>query len=209
MMLRAVLFDLDGVLTTDKTGSVSTVRSLAAHTGLEWNALWQAYTRHNRALLYGKITHEDMWVEMCREVGREIDFALLHTAFVETPIDADMLDLLRSLRAQGVLTGLVTDNKADRIRAILTHHDLYGAFDAISVSAEVGSGKRERAIFDHALAQLPGVKPEECAFIDNTAANLVVPGQMGMRTVLFDDERRDADGIRGQLGDNQGIISEE
>lgn len=207
-MLRAVLFDLDGVLTTDRTGSVSTIRSLAAHTGIDRDALWQAYTRHNRALLHGEITHADMWADMCREVGQEIDFALLHTAFVETPMDADMLALLRSLRAHGLLTGLVTDNKADRIRAILTHHGLYEAFDAISVSAGVGSGKKERAIFEHALAQLPGVKPEECAFIDNTAANLVVPEQMGMRTVLFDDVKRDADGIRGQLGDNQGIISE-
>jgi putative hydrolase of the HAD superfamily len=31
----------------------------------------------------------------------------------------------------------------------------------------------------------------ECVFIDNTAQNLVVPRQMGFRTVYFDDEKRD------------------
>lgn len=35
------------------------------------------------------------------------------------------------------------------------------------------------------------VAAEECIFIDNTAKNLIVPAEMGMRTILFDDENRD------------------
>lgn len=198
-MLRAVLFDLDGVLTTDRTGSTSTVRSLAAHTGLAWDTLWAAYTRHNREMLHGELTHRDIWAELCAEVGQEIDFALLRTAFIETPLDAAMLALLRSLRVRGLLTGLVTDNKADRVHVILAHHGLRGCFDAVSISAEVGSGKRERAIFDHALSQLPGLKPEECAFVDNTPVNLVVPAALGLHALHFSDDARDVDALARQL----------
>jgi len=35
------------------------------------------------------------------------------------------------------------------------------------------------------------VSASECVFIDNTEKNLVVPKQMGMATILFDDENRD------------------
>lgn len=197
-MPKAVLFDLDGVLTTDKTGSQSTLRSLAYHTGLPEETLCAAYYRHNRALLSGSTTHAEIWPELCAEVGREIDLALLHTAFIETPMDGAMLMLAREMKAQGCLIALVTDNKADRVHAILAHHGLHDLFDAVAISAEVGSGKGERAIFDAVLTRL-GVAAEDCAFIDNTAKNLTVPQAMGMQTILFDDEARDVDGLRATL----------
>ena len=173
-MLRAVLFDLDGVLTLDRTGSESTVRSLARHTGLPEAALRTAYGRHNREMLHGQLTHEDIWPEMCAELGQQVDSALLHQAFVETPMDEAMLALAREMKARGCPIALVTDNKADRIRAILTHHQLHALFDVVSVSAEIGSGKRERRIFDVTLDRL-GVPAQACIFIDNTAHNLEVP----------------------------------
>ena len=90
-MIQAVLFDFDGVLTTEPTGSYSTLRSLAHHTGIPAEVLKPAYYRHNKAMLTGRITHRDMWADFCREVGQEIDIRLLQTAFVETPLDCDML----------------------------------------------------------------------------------------------------------------------
>lgn len=197
-MPRAVLFDLDGVLTTDKTGSQSTLRSLAHHTGLPEETLRTAYYRHNRALLNGSTTHAEIWPELCAEAGQEIDLSLLHTAFIQTPMDADMLALARELKAQGCLIALVTDNKADRVHAILAHHGLHDLFDAVAISAEVGSGKGERAIFDAVLTRL-GVAAADCVFIDNTARNLAVPQAMGMQTILFEDDARDVEGLRAVL----------
>lgn len=33
----------------------------------------------------------------------------------------------------------------------------------------------------------------ECVFIDNTEGNLVVPKQMGMSTIFYNDDNRDYD----------------
>lgn len=202
-MYRAILFDLDGVLTTDRTGSESTAKSLSRHTGLPVETLLTAYRRHNREMLCGQLTHRDIWPEMCAEIGREIPFALLHTAFIETPMDGAMLDLARDMKAAGCLIGLVTDNKVDRIDAILEHHGLRGLFDAVTISAQVGSGERERASFEDVLAKLRAVAgpivPQECIFIDNTAHNLVVPAEMGFATYLFDDDKRDGEALRAVL----------
>lgn len=203
-MYRAVLFDLDGVLTLDRHGSQSTVRSLAQHTGLAEEAVRTACLRRNRELLHGQLTHADVWPEICRELGQEIPFDLLHTAFIETPMDADMLNLARDMKAAGCLIGLVTDNKADRIAAILAHYGLEELFDVVSISANVGSGKQEQAIFRDVLEKLRtaaggDVPPEACIFIDNTAHNLPAARALGMTTYLFDDQARDVEQLRAVL----------
>ena len=54
--------------------------------------------------------------------------------------------------------------------------------------------------------QMLQVRPEECVFIDNTAQNLIVPEQLGMKTILFDDSVRDISAfeviLRGLLKEN-------
>lgn len=196
-MIHAVLFDFDGVLTTDRSGSQSTIRSLAYHTGLDGETLRRAYARHNEALLQGAITHGDMWGEFCEEVGAEIDDDLLHIAFCETPLDCEMLNLVEEIH-QHCHTALVTDNKADRVAAIFEQHHLFDLFDTVAISAEVGSGKSSTAIFQQVLEEL-AVSAQDCLFIDNTAENLIVPRQMGMRTLLFDDVRRDMTPLKALL----------
>ena len=68
----------------------------------------------------------------------------------------------------------------------IEYNDLGQYFDAVSISSRVHSGKTERYIFEDALIKL-NVSPEECMFIDNTEENLVVPANMGMQTILFDN----------------------
>lgn len=108
-----------------------------------------------------------------------------------------MLQLVHTLK-KDYLIGLVTDNKCDRIEAILKPFQLGSCFDAVVVSARLSSGKDYPLIFKHVLCTLE-VQPEECVFIDNTAKNLIVPGKMGMQTILFDDENRQIDQFQHKL----------
>ena len=64
-MIKAILFDFDGVLTVDKTGSTSITKYIAQHTGLPLDRVKEAYYRFNKDLLYGKLTHPEMWQEFC------------------------------------------------------------------------------------------------------------------------------------------------
>lgn len=123
---------------------------------------------------------------------------ILYDAFISTPIDLEMVNLVSRVRRCGYRTGMVTDNKVDRIGSIIEHHHWKTLFDVVTVSAEVGSRKAEEAIFLKTLMEL-GLEAGECVFIDNNHANLAVPTKMGMKTVHFDDKERSMPMLKNAL----------
>lgn len=188
-MIKAVFFDYDGVLTTDKTGSLTTCRYLSGATGIELSAVRAAFRRHNADLTLGRTTHRRVWGEICRSLGHDLDMDLLRKAFESTPMNAGMLSLARELKRKCVV-GIITDNKKDRLEHLRRYQGLDTVFNPIVVSAEVGADKKGEDIFLHAL-RLAGVSPREAVFIDNSKDNLVAPGALGIHTVFHDDARND------------------
>lgn len=196
-MIKAVLFDFDGVLTTDKTGSVTTARFLTEQTGLPHEQVKTIFRKHYFGTLRGEATQREVWAAFCAETGASSEPYLLDDAARATPMDAQMLDLARKLHIK-YKTGIVTDNPSERIAVAAEHFALCEIFDTIAVSGDIRSRKNEPMIFEAAFSAL-GVKAEECIFIDNTASNLTVPGRMGVKTILFDDEVRNMNALRNAL----------
>jgi len=97
-MIKALFFDFDGVLTMDKTGSLTTTRYLSHATSIEHTRVKAAFARFNEDLIRGKCTHASISDEVCRDIGTNIDIALLDRAFASTPIDDEMLALAKRLR---------------------------------------------------------------------------------------------------------------
>lgn len=189
-MIKAVLFDFDGVLTTDATGSQSICEYISKNSPIDADRFKSAYYKYNRDLLYGKTHHEEIWTHLCNSINCQIDISVLRDSFVNTPIDHRMMDILIELKHKHYKIGMVTDNKKDRIDEIVTHHNWEPLFDAISISASIGSGKDEREIFQNTLDQLC-LEANQCVFIDNQKKNLVVPASMGMNVIYFDHDKRD------------------
>lgn len=196
--VKAVFFDYDGVLTTDETGSLTTTRHLSKATGIDPAAVRSAFGRYNKDLTMGKITHVQIWPDICNALGHELDIGLLFDAFESTPLNAGMLALARELKRTKVV-GIITDNKKDRIDHLKRHQDLESMFDPIVVSAEIGVDKKSDEIFLHAL-RLAGVSAAEAVFIDNTRENLVAARALGMKTVFHDDARNDIEALSRTLG---------
>jgi FMN phosphatase YigB (HAD superfamily) len=143
-MISAIFFDFDGVLTTDKTGSLTTVRYLSTHTGIPQQELWEAFAPFNSDLLYGKASHAQIWPDLCQSLGRELDIALLIAAFKSTPMNEGMLNLARSLTAR-YSVGIITDNKKDRIDCLKEHAGLDAIFSPLVVSQQAKPGRCDRA----------------------------------------------------------------
>ena len=76
-MIKCILFDFDGVLTIDKTGSTSITNYIAQETGISLDVIKAYYYKYNKKLLMGEITHEDMWDIFCADVGKQIPYQVL------------------------------------------------------------------------------------------------------------------------------------
>ena len=197
-MIKAALFDFDGVLTLHATGSESICNYVCETTGIDMDLFMKCYRKYNDDLLYGKTKHEDVWDQICKEIGAEIPISVLSDSFIATPIDSEMLDILKKIKSKNYKVGMVTDNKADRIKDIVLHYKWQELFDVIAVSAEFGSGKDKKDIFVYTIEKL-GLQASECVFIDNTEKNLIAPKAMGMSTIYFDHQERSMSKLTKEL----------
>jgi len=188
-MIKAILFDFDGVLTTDGTGSQSICNYICNKMGLDIEIFKKEYYKYNDDLLYGKINHENIWGTLCEGINTKIDINILYESFKNTPTDSRMIEIVDELKQQNYKIGMVTDNKKDRIDEIVKYYDWNRIFDAITISAEVGSGKDYNEIFMKTMDCL-NVNADECVFIDNQEKNLVIPKSMGMNVIYFDHIKR-------------------
>ena len=196
-MIKAILFDFDGVLTIDKTGSTTITNYISRTCGIPIDKVKTCYYKYNKQLLLGETTHSEIWADLCSSLERDIDYCVLVDSFKATRLDDLMIALVQKLK-DNYLIGMITDNKCDRIDTILEHKGLAPYFDVIAISAQLHSGKESHRIFEYVLDNLK-VSAEECVFIDNTEKNLIIPKQMGIKTILFDDTNRSYDSFLKSL----------
>jgi putative hydrolase of the HAD superfamily len=197
LSLQAVFFDFDGVLTPDRTGTLTTCRYLAHATGIPFDAWRAAFDPHREALLRGRTTRDATWPQVCEAVGREVPRELLARAFESTPLDPAMFAFANSLARQ-TRVGIITDNPKDRMDAVRRTLWLDRVFAPIVVSAEEGIAKDEPAFFERALATA-GVAAAQSAFIDNTKENVHVARGAGLHAIFFDDAKRDLAALAREL----------
>lgn len=183
-MIKAVLFDYDGVVTLDKSGSYTICKYISLHAEVEYELFSREYGKYNDDLLSGKVTHEQVWNQLCKNVNKNISIKHLFDSYKSTPMNLKMIEVVKKVKKHAK-TGLITDNKKDRIDAAIAEFKLDDLFDVISVSAEIGSQKSKEAIFSKTIHALQ-VAYDECVFIDNRESNLTVPRKLGMHTIFHD-----------------------
>lgn len=203
-MIEAIFFDYDGVLTTDRTGSLTTCRYLSKASGVGYELIHSALSKYNEDLLLGNTTHRAIWQAVCESIGCELDFSLLEQAFLSTPPNDAMFALARKLRKRYAV-GIITDNKKDRIDCLRKSQGLDELFAPVIVSSERGCGKQSPSIFEQALQELR-ISPQKAFFVDNTPINLVAAKGLGMHTYLHDDELNDVGRLATTLTTRYGVL---
>ena len=199
--LTTVLFDFAGVLTSSPWGA------LAAAGGGNLELLIGSYAEDGdhpwHQVERGEMTITD-WAAAVSELGRaegiEVDFAPLQTLLGEMTLNHQVVDRVRSLRAEGYRVGLITNNVREGSaswRAMLPVDEL---FEVVVDSSEVGMRKPNPAIFHHALELLGGVPPAEAVFLDDAPGNVAGAQRAGLRAILVedpDDAVRELDALLG------------
>ena len=88
---------------------------------------------------------------------------------------------------------LLSNDVAQWNTYLMELHGLDMYFEDVIVSGQVHMRKPQESIFRYTLERL-GCTAGECVFVDNSAANLRVAGQLGIHTVHFNRDGEDYEG---------------
>jgi putative hydrolase of the HAD superfamily len=197
-VITTIFFDFDGVLTKDTTGSFTTCTNLQKQLpDVPLETIRAAYRQQKELFYTGRMELNAMWEHFCRFVQADLPLSVLLDAWRNVPVNEEMTALCRRLKPRYRL-GIITDNCRERMEIVGKELHLQDLFNPLIVSANVGAMKREEEIFRKAL-DAAEARPNECIFIDNTAANLIVPAQLGMQTIFHDDALNDVEGLEENL----------
>ncbi len=99
--------------------------------------------------------------------------------------DEDMVAAVRRAHDAGVKTGLISNSWGP---SGFRDAELDAMFDAVLISGEIGMRKPDPEIFRHA-AELIGVPPEECVFVDDLEQNAEGARAVGMHGIVHRNAR--------------------
>lgn len=184
MTIRAIFFDLGGVIL--RTEYQAPRERLAQHLNLTYEELVRLVfeSRSSRQASMGVISADQHWEEVVRTLhlpaGKKDTVS--KEFFDGDFLDIELIDFIRSLRLK-YKTGLISNAWGD-MREYIVRQGFDDAFDAMTISAEVGILKPDARIYQMALECL-GVSAAEAIFVDDMAANIEGAEAVGMRGILF------------------------
>jgi len=197
MTIRAIIFDLGGVVLGSPLHAIA---EYERELGIPQNfvnrvvadtAPGGAWSRLER----GEISMETFYTDFeadCRAAGQEISaramFERMAQAALPRPV---MLEAIRRIRAEGLLTAALTNNWAenetdgedkgsrDGTRALAQQ------FDVFVESSVEGLRKPDPRIYELTCERL-GIAADEAAFLDDIGSNLKAARALGMATIKVD-----------------------
>jgi epoxide hydrolase-like predicted phosphatase len=110
--------------------------------------------------------------------------------------DTAMIDAVRTARAAGVRTGLVSNSWGTRRYPQELLREL---FDGIVISGEVGMRKPSPEMYTLGAERI-GVPPQECVFVDDLPFNLEPAQELGMAVVHHTDAEMTVPELERLLG---------
>jgi putative hydrolase of the HAD superfamily len=181
--MKGLLLDWGGVLTTNVFDSF---RDFCVAEGLAPDAVKRLFREEPRAreLVRGLETEalsEDEFGERFGELLELEDRSrLIERMFGAVRADERMLAAVRTVRAAGFRTGLISNSMG----GASYDRDLFPElFDGVVISGDVGMHKPQPEIFLLG-AERAGVAPQQCVFVDDLRENCDGAEAVGMTVVL-------------------------
>ncbi|MFF3325654.1 HAD family hydrolase [Streptomyces sp. NPDC002889] len=193
----AVLFDYGGVLTTPVRHSIDAWLRRDGIRPATFSRVLKAWMSRSarggtpvHLLETGEMPVEEFERRMAAELVTHdgspvVAEGLLDRLFGEMRADAQMIALVRDLRALGIRTVLLSNSWGNTYPRRL----LAELFDAVVISGEVGLRKPDPRIYRLALEQA-GAAADEAVFVDDAQPNVSAAATLGLHAVLHVDPSR-------------------
>lgn len=180
-MLRALIFDFDGLLVDTETVLIDAWVQLHEEDGLA----------ADRAVLHHIVGHTDVTHDYWAAYAPGIDRGLLNDRYRATarkltlaaPPLPGAIALLEAAREAGLKIGLASNSTHAHVEGHLAHRGMLAYFDFIACRDDVAVGKPEPDVYLAALRGL-GVKADEAIAFEDSLPGHVAAHRAGLRVVV-------------------------
>jgi len=199
--IEAVLWDFGGVFTPAPFHAAHVyARSQGADPDTFVRIVFGSYdadTEHAwHRLERGEMTFADALTEITAEAeaaGLRFDVGEMFSVLAGDDIDRTVVvDYVRTLRADGVRTAIVTNNIREYGDAWRRHLDVEALFDTVVDSCIEGVRKPNPAIYATALERVGVSDPSRAVFLDDFENNVVVARDLGLHGIIVEADPRGA-----------------
>lgn len=180
-MLKAVLFDMDGVLVDSEREYHEVQKKMGMDIGIELS--------DDGLHRFMGVAPLEMWTVLKAEYGFNEDpqtLADLETKMMDAHYESGDLnviepsvELLGRCKAAGLKTAIATSSEKRNADSVIAHLDIADDVDAVSTICMAGKSKPEPDIFLLA-AEMLGVAPETCVVIEDSKSGVQAAKRAGM-----------------------------
>ncbi len=192
-MLKAVIFDFDGVIADSEQLHYKALDQAFATRGLHVpkEVHWQKYLGYNDLENFLAVSkdYKMNWSRKDIDLLIELKAANFHAlARTEAPIIDGVEDFIEMLHAAGLPLAICSGASREDIEIMLEHSELKNTFKTIIASNDVEKGKPDPEGYLLALKKLKEktktqIEPNECIVVEDSSWGLQAAIAAGMRTV--------------------------
>jgi epoxide hydrolase-like predicted phosphatase len=214
--IKAVIFDIGGVLQlTDYIKvrgklsrkvcehSTGTHEYISRKLGLDLDTWFDSIDTAYAKSIEGEISDKKAVMIIAKNL--RIGYSKLHKLFIDAynrqfKKNKKLYDFSHHLKKEGYIVGILSDQWALSAEALISKKDRKG-FDPVIVSNEVGFRKPDVHIYRLLMKELrkieKGIKYSEVLFIDNRDWNTKPAEKLGMKAILFKDNKQCLKELKG------------
>lgn len=182
-MIKAVIFDADGVLINGEMFSVQ----LARKYGITTDKTLPFFNGIFKDCIIGKADLKEVLPPYLKEWGwgKTVEDFLDYWFKSEHNIDLELVNFIKELRKQGIKCYLATNQEKHRVNYMLGKMGFSEVFDKIYASAHLGHKKPSFEFYTKVMDDLNGIKKEEVLFWDDSPENVEAANEFGINAELY------------------------
>ncbi len=193
-MIKAVIFDIGGVLLTTILGNMA--RDLAEKHSMDFETIHRKIHGGWNDYKLGKITADQFWQSFIESTGiNETADGLKEMSLTYIKRIPGIIDVVKKLKENYKL-GVLSNNVEEWMEKIRGMIDLKGLFDVVISSHKVGMAKPHKDFFMLCLEKLGNLKPEECLFVDDRDKNIEAAKEIGFNAIKFENPEQLKKGLQ-------------
>lgn len=180
-MYRYVLFDFDGTVFDTLEGITKSVRFAINKVGMD-APLSELKCFAGPPLLEMFEERFGFTPEKAAQAVRDFRERYVPVGVYESRVFPGVKELLRELRAAGIVTGIATSKPQHLAEELLGREEMIGLFDVISGSAPDGRNESKQQVTQRAMGFL-GAAPEETVLVGDTKYDVAGAHKCGIKCI--------------------------